>query len=787
MSGGPRALVLLIATTTLVALGGCALNGLPRIDPSGDRIFLFPDSPAATPGQAPAPTFSPAPQVGGTLPAPPVYSDAGTGLCDLVFGGGGVPPAVPVGAQAAAEPPGERLTLTPSKVLAPVGTEVVLRAGVCGEDNYLLTNRRIEWMLGAEGAGQFVTVGERGERDFGRFPWSTPEKIDNHYAVGYTAPFYTCLRRGTEDPSDDLQVQRGDAWISVTSASEGTSYVTAFAPGVDSWPTRRARTLIYWVDAQWQFPPSATVAAGQPHTLVTTVTRKTDGAPIAGWIVRYESADAGARLGYAAGQVAEATTDNRGRASIEVTPVNPGGGASNIAITIVRPEQAGVAASPRIDVATGAATVNWVGGGPITPSPGLPPATPPTQPFPPTPTPPSGTEPRPSLPSDYTPPTPREPPIATPRETGRPNLEVTVKQDPPGQLRPGDKFDLAITVQNRGDGPARRIVVRDRFDAGLKSPVDSLGSRELTYNQMPDLKPGESESIRLPFEVVTEGRLRTEVTVTAEGAEEAFGLLFIDVVQQRPELRIETVGSAQREVGQEFEFDSVVENVGTVVAKNVVVELRYDPALEPTMVQQGESRSRLADGGFRWILPRLEPGAKQKFAMLAGCVRPNPQAQVVLTVRADGVEPRSMPWVVEIVPARVTPPGGAAGAPATASPITVELDATANRTRVGERSILMVYITNTGRSPVQGVDLRVEIPPQVRPQIDSIKGPTATAAPPYIQFQTIAQMQPGERRDITIPIEAISSGQAAVRAQFKTQTLQQAITVEGTTIEVLPR
>ena len=48
-------------------------------------------------------------------------------------------------------------------------------------------------------------------------------KTDNYLATGYTANGPHCINRGTPDPSDDVNILRGDAWVTVTSPREGTS------------------------------------------------------------------------------------------------------------------------------------------------------------------------------------------------------------------------------------------------------------------------------------------------------------------------------------------------------------------------------------------------------------------------------------------------------------------------------------------------------------------------------------------------------------------------------------
>ena len=267
--------------------------------------------------------------------------------------------ATPLGS---AVPVGRRLLrVTPDRILAPVGSEVVLKAGVCSASGYLLANQRVEWLLSAGGAGQFVDLAERDQVSVMRWIWDTPRKVDNAYAITAASWVPICLDRGTADPSDDVQILKGDAWVSVTSATEGTSHVTAYTPAIDDWNLRRATATIYWVDAQWALPPPAVAEVGRPHVLTTTVARRTNGAPLAGWLVRYE-VPSGASLGYQGGNVVEVPTDANGRASVEVAPSGATGGNTTVTIAVVRPPQGGADSSPRLEVGRGTTTIIWSSG-----------------------------------------------------------------------------------------------------------------------------------------------------------------------------------------------------------------------------------------------------------------------------------------------------------------------------------------------------------------------------------------------------------------------------------------
>ena len=180
-------------------------------------------------------------------------------------------------------------------------------------------------MIAPGGVGQFIGLGRKSPLDWltGFNTW--PRKVNSAYAIGVTSPRYVCLTRGTPTPTDDLPVQRGQAWISVTSPVEGTSFVTAHAPGVKAWDGHAQTSTIQWVDAEFVYPPPAVNPAGTKHTFTTTVTRHTSQGPIEGWRVRYEISG-GPAAGFApdGAQVVEVPTNEFGQASVEIVSARTG-------------------------------------------------------------------------------------------------------------------------------------------------------------------------------------------------------------------------------------------------------------------------------------------------------------------------------------------------------------------------------------------------------------------------------------------------------------------------------
>lgn len=798
-----RLLPVLAIALAMVLVGGCASNRLPRIDPTGQRMLLWPDEPTppiTAPPQALAPTLVPGataalPPAPANVEAPPVLTDpflpGGPGNTTTDWLGRPVVVGPPVssttgqpvaGAVAMPTVPGEALSITPSRILAPVGSEVILIGGVCAENGYLRTNERVEWMLDRAGTGQIVTVGGRGELDMFRLPQNTPRKVDNFFAITATSPYRDCLDRGTPDPNDDVQIRRGDAWITVSSPTEGTSYVTAYAPNVPNWAGRTARATIYWIDAQWAFPPSVTLAPGQSHTLTTSITRQSDGAPIAGWIVRYKVAGNSAGLGYEGGQTSDVPTDAQGRASVEITPTDDRAGVTNVEIEIIRPEQAGLAASPRVTLATGAASISWADGG-ITGTPiptGPPPSLEPTPVTPPTD-------------SWSSPNTPEPTPEPTPAE-GQPDLVLNIEQVSPGPFRVGDTVEFMVTVKNNGNGTARNVQIRDDFDVGLSSSVAPAGQQFIVGEDIVDMVPGKEIDLPLAFRITSAGQLSHTVTVTADNALQNSRRASINVEGTggatggetgggfiAPQLRVTLDAPLRCTVGEVRQFKVIIENLGNTPARNVVVTLLRDPELKAVAIDpnrpydEAEFRS---SGKIRWTTPVIAANSKEVYLFECECLAGEPQPRAEVQVTAEGLtELKSDQRVVEIRPqlgggVPAAPPldnGGTSTAPPATATEAFEIAVweSKNPARLQDRFTISARVTNTSQSVQRNVRVRVYLPPNLRGDFQQVQSAQPAHTEPWNEgvglfVDPIPQLAAGESYQIMIPVDAVSQGNVKV-------------------------
>jgi len=223
------------------------------------------------------------------------------------------------------DPHAVNITITPAVETNPVNHQAVFVATVTDKAGKPLDSRRVEWILSRKGVGDIVEVDESG------FLNSRGYKVDNTYAVSHTNRFEHVLDRGDSDPSNDIHLKKGQTFMVITSPVEGTTFITAFAPGVNNWKKHKARALKHWVDAKFIWPPDACNRVGTSHTLTTQVVKASDGTARAGWVVRYKVLDGPA----AQVSPAEAKTDASGMASTTLTQASPGAGVNTIGIEVL--------------------------------------------------------------------------------------------------------------------------------------------------------------------------------------------------------------------------------------------------------------------------------------------------------------------------------------------------------------------------------------------------------------------------------------------------------------------
>lgn len=412
------------------------------------------------------------------------------------------------------------LMLNPNIVTAPVGSEVILVAGICGRDQKMSIGKRIEWSIETGSVGHLVDLQRHRTAAVFLTNYHRAKKISPTYALGSTSPEYVMLTRGTPTMEDDIPIEAGQTWISLTSPREGTTYLTAYAPDVYGWDSRKRSAVIEWVDAQWQFPPAATNPVGTMHTLTTTIGRHSDQTPIEDWIVRYEIID-GPEAGFEPDRVTvvEQRTNALGQASVNLVQTRQETGTNNIRVQIIRPADTSVGTSRRLVLATSMTQKVWT----------------------------------------------------TP--------EISLVLRGPSQASIGSQLNFQAVVKNLGQLPVKDVVVSDPMPEGMEfvSSVPATALGRAPSWRLGDIPGGESRTIEITVRATGAGNLIQ--CVRAHSASNVSAENCVTTTVLKPSLDMQIIGPDQGILGDLLPFEVVITNRGEATATGLLLLNDFDPGL----------------------------------------------------------------------------------------------------------------------------------------------------------------------------------------------------------------
>ncbi len=822
-------------------LCGCRHLRLPAIDPSGRRIFLPPPNyttldNASQPGGVipglPQPAFTAPPQPPAcpdpvaavpTTTTIPTIAPAQPATRGMQLQPGAAPrPILERHGHGARRGRDGSLTLTPARMIAPVGSEVLLMSGLCGSDGYFVMRQPIQWMLSQDSVGHFVEVGGGRRTHWQRLFQSNTARLTSDFAESRTSTRDDLISRGTPTPNDDMWVKKGQSWISVTSATEGTSHVSVLAPKAENWDRRLQSATIHWIDAQWVLPAPAIVQARGQHELQTVLTRASNNAPIAGWRVKYEITGDGAGASFAPdnSKVVEVETDESGLAIATLAQYARQPGTTQIQIEIVRPPQAN-GDLPRLVVGQGFTSVTWTAAGlgvnvsgPASAqaesvityridvsNPGDLPA----RAVELTADVPGGLEYVNSQPAgqmfgqrvewklgDVA---PRSSQVVTvncrAKQQGAvkfcaaaksadntaqdcadtsifvPSLELKVNG--PEKAEVGDRVTYQIEVTNKGAAPLNNVVITDALDDGLQH---ASGGRKLAWN-LGTLQPNQPRGVAIELDVTKPGTLCHTVEAAAAGLSTQVQRPCLTATQpervENPKVEARITGPADSRVRQIAEYQIQAVNTGNVPLTNVRVAFAFSPSMEPVFATRGHVWDA---GSLVWSVAQLGVGqASEPIRIRCECMREDAAAFGRASVTSDQGVSDSRETKTRIAAA-----GGAAtdmrptmndGA-LKPGKLEVTVNSATNPVRQDAEIRYVVQITNTSDAPDKNIEVTLTAP----------EGMTIVGTDPPVLVQGISPdkrsleivydaIQPQQRFSVTIKARASRAGDFTFRVQTK--------------------
>jgi uncharacterized repeat protein (TIGR01451 family) len=750
-------------------MAGCQSFRLPSIDPTGQRIFqphpnsttllgpcaarnaAGPTQPAFTHPSAQPPCNAPVTQEP-VVPPPPAHGHSRKNLGRT----------------------GE-IILTPSRIIAPVGSEVVVMAGICGNDGYYVVNQPLEWMLAGNSVGHIVEVGGTEHPTINQLLPPTSRKFDGEYAWGRTALKPKTITRGTPTPVDDIEVAKGQHYLTISSPSEGSSYITAVAPKAEAWDKRKATTAIHWIDALWAVPAPSRATSGEPFTLNTRISRASDGTGVPNWKIKYEIiGGTPAEFIPTGAQSAVVTSTGEGQAPIQIRqlPGQNAAGITQIKVDVVRPEMFG---DRELVVESGLTSVTWS-------APALtiralgPQSAGVDQPF--------------NYRLEITNPGDQVSRNVIVRTTGLTSDVQFISSNPKpsqygnqfqwdmGDLAPGatpSVIDIQLKSSKRGqievcfevssdtdqlrtsacpatliaapcigleiDGPTTadvgsnvmyniqvvnqcdealtNIRLQVQYDEGLAA----TGLANPIVADIGTLQFGERRAIPLQFSVLTPGTRCFNLSVAADGGHTAAARRCVEASQStQPQLRVETsVLPATAIVGQRVLARTTITNAGNVPLDNISVLNQYSPSLairQATGPTDRLSRNFIGND-FGFTIARLDPNTQQILEIEFECLEADGNAvnRVVVTTPSGVSSTHAAPLRIESGAGGGNPAGGLGARPDPLSGAGLAIDVTtvSSPIRVGNQvRAFQITVANQQNVPVQNVKVTLVIPPGLR-------------------------------------------------------------------------
>lgn len=658
------------------------------------------------------------------------------------------------------DPYAVELEVTPLEDVNPVRTQHVLVATVKDKNGKPLPNRRVEWIINEGSVGDIVEVDESGWRA------SRGYKVDNHYAISHTNNFKHVLTRGTDDASDDVHLTEGQTWCVITSPIEGTTNVTAYAPGIYDWSKHKVFAVKHWYDVRWEFPPPATNPVGTTHEFVTKITKYSDGSPLPGYIVTYKLLDGpGGTFAPGGGSTAAVTTDAAGLARITLAQTTPAEGTNNVEIDVMRPENA-ACCKPAVHIATGRTSKTWVGpkisidknctasglvGDTITynivvGNPSQVNATNVVV----TDSIPSGMQYVSSSPSGSASGNTITWSLGTVAPNAPANITVTCKATQVGkftncaevradfnlnakdccdtvitspkliitksctkEITTCDSIEYVITVRNEGDGTAKGVKVVDTLPAGITA------SGATTFD-VGDLGAGQSKEMRFTAKASKPGTYNNTVRATGDGG--LTSEASCTTVVRQPQLDVQKVGpTGKRYIGRPVDYTITVSNKGDTVAKGTTLTDTIPAGLQFVSASDGGAGS---GSTVTWNLGDMAPGASKTVnvrftATAAGELKNVAKATAVCTeASADAViHPEGIPAVL------------------------LEVIDMSDPIEVGAQETYEITVTNQGSANDTNITIKIEIPAEM--DFVSAAGPTqGTASGKNVTFAPLPSLAP---------------------------------------------
>ncbi len=352
----------------------------------------------------------------------------------------------------------------------------------------------------------------------------------------------------------------------------------------------------------------------------------------------------------------------------------------------------------------------------------------------------------------------------------RPRVAVTVAG--PEVARAGDEAMFRIKVTNSGTGPAQNMVLQALLSDGL---YHQQGVKLET--KLANLAAGETRNVDLSLGAAKAGLQWCQITVTAEGSQDATAKSSVNVVE--PVLQVSQTGPAKCLVRAEPTYEITLSNPGTAATDSITLHAVLPDGFDYVQASDAGAFST-THRAVSWKLPGLPAGGTKSVAVK---LRATAAGDVVLRTVAHSVPEQPVAQAgVGAKPAGRVLEAKAETAIKSEGVAAVRFDVKGleNPVEVGKDAVYEIRVTNQGTGACTNVQLMAALATDTT--YSGANGPTkVTAQGQTLVFDAIPNLAVKGEVVYTVRVRGNAAGDQRIRVQLTCDQVRTPVVKEEST------